>query len=83
MARARVSGLLVLYVSLVLLDAFLGFALYKQLITASARVVGVATGEPRAYAAVTTRRAFLSKELWMLVSAGVAALAAKAVYDVV
>lgn len=83
MARVRVSGLTVLYVGLVLLDAVLGFALYKQLLTASARVVGVATGEPPAYAAVTARRAFMSKGLWTLIAAGVAGLAAKAVYDVV
>jgi hypothetical protein len=81
MARARVSGITVLFVLLVLLDSFLGFALYKHLVQKSSSVVGVVSGasSPREYAAYATRKAMRSRALWGVVSAGVAALAASAV----
>lgn len=83
MARARVSGIMVLYVALVLLDAFLGFALYKQLLLGSARVAGAVTGvsAPRQYAAFAARKAMKSGGLWVVIAAGVAALGAKVAYD--
>jgi hypothetical protein len=85
MARAQVSGIMVLYVALVLLDAFLGFALYKQLLLGSARVAGAVTGAsaPQQYAAYTARKAMKSSGLWVLIAAGVAALGAKVAYDAV
>jgi DNA polymerase delta subunit 1 len=78
MARARVSGITVLFVLLVLLDAYLGFALYKTLVQKTSSVVGTATGAPPTYATYTTRKAMRSRALWGLVSAGVAAAAASA-----
>lgn len=83
MSRVRVSGLMVMYVGLVLLDAFLGFALYKQLLLGSARVAGTVTGAsaPRQYAAFAARKAMTSRALWVAIAAGVAGLGAKIAYD--
>lgn len=78
MARARVSGITVLFVLLVLLDSYLGFALYKTLVQKTSSVVGRVSGGPADYASYTTRKAMRNRALWGLVSAGVAAAAASA-----
>jgi hypothetical protein len=70
--------LLAILVTLVLLDSFIGFAIYRRMVKTCVQLSGYDSSDR--YAEAETRRIMRSRPMWQLIAVAVAVAAAVIIY---